>query len=134
MNIEYKNIKDIDKEQLQQLFLSVEWDSGNYPDQLKVAMQNSSSVYTAWDGDKLVGLINCLSDGVMTAYIHFLLVHIDYHNLGIGEELMRLLLDEYKDYLRKVIISYPKAVPFYQKCGFEIAESKTPLFITNLKN
>ncbi|HOA79434.1 MAG TPA: GNAT family N-acetyltransferase, partial [Defluviitaleaceae bacterium] len=90
MNIEYKNIKDFEVEQLRDLFLSVKWDSGNYPEKLKVAMKNSSSVYSAWDGDKLVGLVNCLSDGIMTAYIHFLLVHPDYQSKGIGKKLMSL--------------------------------------------
>lgn len=133
MNITYKNIKNFEANQLQDLFLSVNWDSGNYPDKLKIAMENSSSVHSAWDGDKLVGLINCLSDGVMTAYIHFLLVRPEYHGKGIGDELMRLLLDEYKDYLRKIIISYPKALKFYEKCGFTVAEDKTAMFITTLR-
>lgn len=133
MNIEYKNIKDFEVEQLRDLFLSVKWDSGNYPEKLKVAMKNSSSVYSAWDGDKLVGLVNCLSDGVMTAYIHFLLVHADYHGQGIGEKLMSLMLEEYKDYLRKVLIAYPKAMEFYKRCGFHVADEKIPMFITTLK-
>ena len=32
-------------------------------------MKNSDSVVTAWDDNKLVGLINSLDDGVMTAYV-----------------------------------------------------------------
>jgi hypothetical protein len=37
MAIEYRYIKDIDKAELQDLFLSNKWDSGNYPDKLKTA-------------------------------------------------------------------------------------------------
>ncbi len=68
MEIIYKKIKDFSQKELQDLFLSVEWDSGNYPEKLKMAIKNSHRVYSAYDGDKLVGLINSLSDGVMTAY------------------------------------------------------------------
>ena len=32
MEIEYKKIKDFQEKELQDLFLSVEWDSGNYPE------------------------------------------------------------------------------------------------------
>jgi hypothetical protein len=55
-DIQYKTIKEFSEKELQDLFLSVDWSSGHYPDRLVIAMKNSSSVFTAWDGDKLVGL------------------------------------------------------------------------------
>lgn len=133
MKVLYKNTRDFNVEQLRDLFLAVKWDSGNYPEKLKIAMKNSSSVYSAWDGDKLVGLANCLSDGVMTAYIHYLLVHPNYSSQGIGEKLIFLMLNEYKDYLRKILIAYPEALEFYEKSGFVADEKKVPMFITTLK-
>jgi len=63
-------------------------------------MRNSGSVFTAWDGNKLIGLINVLDDGVMTAYIHYLLVDPDYQNRGIGRRLVQLVLEEYRDFLQ----------------------------------
>ena len=39
-NIEYKDIHDFTEEQLKDLFLSVEWSSGHFPDRLVVAMKN----------------------------------------------------------------------------------------------
>lgn len=63
MNIKYKKTKVFTVEELQGLFLSVEWESGNYPEKLVRAMQNSSHVISAWDGDKLVGLVRALDDG-----------------------------------------------------------------------
>ena len=57
MNIKYKKTKVFTVEELQGLFLSVEWESGNYSEKLVRAMQNSSHVISAWDGDKLVGLV-----------------------------------------------------------------------------
>jgi GNAT superfamily N-acetyltransferase len=132
MEIQYANTKEFDKAQLQDLFLSVQWSSGNYPDQLQVAMRNSDKVISAWDGDQLVGLVNALSDGIMTAYFHYLLVRPEYQSKGIGEQLMSRMLNNYKDYARKVLIAYDKEIPFYQKCGFEIGQDKTPMFVTYL--
>lgn len=55
MNIIYKETKELNAKDLQDLFLSMEWSSGHYPEKLAIAMQNSSTVYTAWSADKLVG-------------------------------------------------------------------------------
>jgi hypothetical protein len=56
MNIEYKSIKDFTPQELQNLFLSVSWSSGNYPDKLAAAMKNSNAVFTAWDNEKVLPL------------------------------------------------------------------------------
>lgn len=50
MSIEYKEIHEFEAEQLKDLFLSVEWSSGHYPDKLVVAMKNFQTVYSAWEG------------------------------------------------------------------------------------
>ena len=83
--IEYKDIHEFKKEDLQDLFLSVEWSSGHFPEKLQIAMRNFETVISAWDGDKLVGMICAMDDGIMTAYIHYLLVMSDYQDKGIGK-------------------------------------------------
>lgn len=132
MKIEYKVIREFKAKDLQDLFLSVEWSSGHYPEKLVIAMANSSIVFTAWDGNRLVGLINALDDGVMTAYIHYLLINPEYQHIGIGKELVNFIKDKYKDYLRIVLIAYEKEAGFYEHCGFEAGEDKIPMFITSL--
>lgn len=105
----------------------------HYPDKLQVAIANSHKVISAWDGDQLVGLVNALSDGIMTAYFHYLLVRPEYQGMGIGRKLISMILDEYEDYARKVLIAYDKEVGFYKNCGFEVGEGKTPMFVTYLR-
>ena len=44
MGIEYKEIHDFSEQELKDLFLSVEWSSGHFPDKLVVAMKNFKTV------------------------------------------------------------------------------------------
>ncbi|SCW31069.1 Ribosomal protein S18 acetylase RimI [Ruminococcaceae bacterium YRB3002] len=132
MNIEYKDTHVFAEGELQRLFLSVDWSSGHYPDKLKVAMENYKAVFSAWDGDKLVGLICVMDDGCMNAYIHYLLVDPEYHGADIGRTLVSMVKDYYKDYLRICVIAYDSAVKFYEKCGFTVGEGASPMFITSL--
>lgn len=132
MAIEYRFTKNISKPKLRDLFLSNKWDSGNYPDKLQTALKGSHSVITAWDGDKLVGLMNALSDGIMNVFFLYLVVHPDYQKKGVGQKMVELMLHKYKDYARKMIISYDEALEFFQKCGFEVGENNVPMFVTYL--
>ena len=132
MSIIYKNTHRFSKKQLKELFLSVEWSSGHFPDKLVIAMKNFDTVYSAWDGDELVGLISAMDDGIMTAYVHYLLVKPDYQLKGIGKELVKRVTDHYKDYLRIVVVAYDEEIKFYEYCGFEKADDTSPMFITKL--
>jgi len=129
----YKDIKCLAPNDLHDLFLSVEWASGNFPDKLAVAMNNSGTVFTAWHGDKLVGLVNALDDKIMTAYVHYLLVHPDYQGKGIGKELIRMIREKYTNYLRIVLVTDNKEIGFYEHCGFDSVKNEcSPMFITSL--
>ena len=132
MDIIYQDIHDFDKQELQELFLSVEWSSGHFPDKLVEAMKHFETVYTAWDSNKLIGLICAMDDGIMTAYIHYLLVRPEYHHLGIGKQLVKMVKEHYADYLRIVLVAYNEELDFYTSCGFKKAEDASAMFITSL--
>ena len=132
MGITYKDTHDFNREDLQDLFLSVEWSSGHFPDKLVVAMRHFESVYSAWDGDKLVGLVCAMDDSIMTAYIHYLLVRPEYHHSGIGHHLVEMMKEHYSDYLRIALIAYDEELAFYESCGFKKAGDASPMFITSL--
>ena len=130
--ITYRDTHDFTPQALQELFLSVEWSSGHYPDKLAIAMKNFGTVYSAWDGERLVGLISAMDDGVMTAYVHYLLVHPEYQHRGIGKRLVEMTRERYRDYLRIVVVAYNAELDFYESCGFKKAEDASPMFITSL--
>ena len=94
--IKYLETRNFTKAQLQELFKSVGWLSANYPERLFKAMNNCETVFTAWDNDKLAGLVNAIDDGELTAYVHYLLVNPEYQGQGIASELLRMLKEKYK--------------------------------------
>ena len=134
MEITYKSGKDFTPEQMKALFLSVGWSSGQYPEKLVAAMKNYGSVFSAWEGHRLVGLISTMDDGVMTAYVHYLLVDPACQGQGIGRRLVEMVKEHYRDYLRIVLVAYDHGVEFYKNCGFEPGESKVPMYITSLQS
>lgn len=75
MEIIYKKDNSYSKDDVRELFLSVNWLSGKYPERLKKALDNCETVITAWDGNKLAGLINAIDDGELTVYVHYLCVN-----------------------------------------------------------
>lgn len=119
--IQYTLEKKFTKQQVQELFLSVGWISGQYPERLHKALMNSQTVITAWDDKKLVGLVRLLDDSEMLAYLHYVLVHPDYQGGGIAGEMIELAKEKYKSYLYiEVMPEESKNAAFYRKHGFQI--------------
>ena len=132
MDTIYKDTHDFGREELERLFLSVEWSSGHFPDKLVVAMKNFDTVFSAWDSDKLVGMICAMDDGIMNAYVHYVLVDPAYHGKMIGRTLVDMVKRKYADYMRIVVIAYNKEVHFYENCGFVKSDGASPMYITSL--
>lgn len=135
MEIKYTEEKYFTKEQIQELFLSVNWISGNYPERLYKALKNSSTVLTAWDNDKLVGLIRVLDDTEMVAFIHYVLVNPNYQGHGIAGKMVEMVKKKYKDYLYiELMPEERKNASFYEKHGFHIMEGGVSMQLKNLNN
>ena len=124
LEIEYRQTKEFTAVELKRLFLSVNWESGKYPEKLVRAMHNSTKVISAWDGNKLVGLVRALDDGETIAYLHYLLVDPAYQGHHIGDELMKRIMVFYEDLLYvKIMPSDPKTIPFYERYGFRLYDN-----------
>ncbi|MDO4614347.1 MAG: GNAT family N-acetyltransferase [Lachnospiraceae bacterium] len=135
MNITYTEQKNFTVEQVQELFLSVGWISGQYPTRLYKALMHSSTVITAWDGARLVGLVRLLDDTEMVAYMHYVLVHPDYHHKGIANQLITMVKEKYKDYLYiELMPEESKNASFYQKFGFEIMADGVAMQLCNFSD
>lgn len=120
MSIKYTEDKCYTAQDIKELFESVDWLSAKYYERVKIALDNCRCVVTAWDGDKLVGLVNALEDGELTAYLHYLCVHKDYHKQGIGSHLLDIMKEKYKDYLYIMLIAENEGLKdYYSRNGFE---------------
>lgn len=132
INITYTEEKIFSVQQVQNLFLSVNWISGNYPERLHKALMNSSTVITAWHEDQLVGLVRVLDDSEMMAYIHYVLVHPDFQGCGIAGKMLTMVKEKYKNYFYiEVMPEESKNAAFYQKHGFSIMEDGVAMQIVH---
>ena len=93
--ITYTEEKSFTPQQAAELFLSVRWVVGKYPDRLYKALMNSSRVITAWDGDRLVGIIRVMDDSELVCFINYVLVHPEYHGQGIAGHLLEMVKEAY---------------------------------------
>ena len=128
-SITYSKTRDIPLNALLRLYSANEWSSASKPNELRDALMNSHALLTAWDGDRLVGLGNAISDGHLVVYYPHLLVDPEYQGNGIGSELMRRLKAVYEGFHQHVLIADGRAIDFYEKCGFTRAGKTEPMWI-----
>lgn len=93
----------------------------NNSNMLQKAYENSLLIITAWDDDKLIGVIRIVGDGYSIIYIQDILVLKEYQHMGIGSKLITEAMNRYKDVYQKVLLTdnEPKTLAFYKKMGFE---------------
>ncbi|WP_069650100.1 GNAT family N-acetyltransferase [Caloranaerobacter ferrireducens] len=120
-NINYKYIDEFDKNDLKELYEDAGWTTYTKDlSKLIKAIKLSLMTISAWDGDKLVGLIRVVGDGQTIIYIQDILVLDSYKRNGIGSKLLSLILDKYKDVRQKVLLTNDSEETrgFYQSNGF----------------
>lgn len=131
-NIEYTTERKFTQSQVEELFLSIGWVSGKYPQQLFRALHQSSYVLTAWDGERLVGLVRGIDDGCMTVFLHYLLVSPDYQHQGIASQLVEKAKEHYKDFFYiNVMPEESQNATFYERHGFGVMPDGVAMQICN---
>lgn len=122
MTIEFKTTKDIDPQQLNNLFTSIGW-KGRSPKIWKSVLDKSSFVVSAWKENELIGFGRILEDGVMCMF-YDIGVLPGHHGEGIGTKIMEMLIEQVKDknYASIGLFMWDKNMgikKFYEKFGFE---------------
>lgn len=98
-------------------------------------MRNSTHVISAWDGDRLIGLLRALDDGATIALLHYVLVDPKYQGRHIGYELMKCIMKNFTDLLHvKVIPSDPRTITFYERYGFRQYDNCPAMVRKNMQN
>ncbi|MCI5624086.1 MAG: GNAT family N-acetyltransferase [Lachnospiraceae bacterium] len=135
MEITYTEDKKFTQDEVQNLFLSVGWISGQYPSRLYKALMYSSTVITAWDGSRLVGLARLLDDSELVAYMHYVLVDPAYHGQGIADKMIKMVKEKYKNYLYiEIMPEESKNASFYEKYGFQVMSDGVAMQLCNFSD
>lgn len=107
------------------LYRSVGWTNyTNRPEMLEAAYRNSLCILGAYDGDKLIGVIRAVGDGVSIVFVQDLLVLPAYQRQGIGTRLLQAILERYSDVYQIELLTdnTAKTNAFYESLGMTRAD------------
>lgn len=129
MNIRLAEGEGLDKAQVVALYLANHWNAGFKPEQLYSGLLNSHSLITAYDGPRLIGLGNALSDGHLFVYYPHLLILPEYQGKGIGKMIMTKMQERYSHLHMQMLTADDKSIDFYARLGFKRAGKMEPMWI-----
>jgi len=120
-NIIYKYMEDFSEVDIKQLYENAGWTS--YTQDLPKLIESikaSLTVISAWDNQKLIGLIRVVGDGITIVYIQDILVLDSYKRKGVGSKLLKYILEDYKNVRQKVLLTddSEETRGFYEANGF----------------
>lgn len=113
------NLDNIDSIELSGFFVG--WKEYPSPEKLLAILKNSNYIVLAIDDEsgKVVGFINTISDGVLSAYIPLLEVLPQYQGRGIGSELVKRMLKNLDGYYMIDVVCDESVQKFYEKFGLK---------------
>ena len=104
------------------LYQAVGWTNyTNQPQMLEQSLARSLAIYVARDGEEIVGLVRLVGDGFSSVFVQDLIVLPSYQRQGIGSNLMKEALTDYKDAYQVQLATEQteKTLGFYRSLGFE---------------
>ena len=120
--IEYiSSLENISDEMLFGFFVG--WPNPPSPSAHMRILEGSYCIWLAIDKDigRVVGFINAISDGVLSAYIPLLEVLPEYQNAGIGKELVERMLGSLKNLYMVDLLCDEDLLGYYAKFGMNVA-------------
>lgn len=109
------DLQGVTPERLSGFFVG--WPSPPTPETLLRVLRGSHRVVLARDGERVVGFVTAISDGVLSAYIPLLEVLPEYGGRGVGSELVRRLLADLSDLYMVDVMCDDDVAGFYAKLG-----------------
>jgi predicted N-acetyltransferase YhbS len=97
----------------------VDWPDPPTPAVRLDLLHGSDHVVLARDGDRVVGFVTALSDGVLMAHLPLLEVLPSHQRSGVGTELVRRVLAEVGDLYGVDVCCDDDVVPYYRRFGFQ---------------
>lgn len=96
----------------------VGWPAAPSPAQHLAALRGSHRVVLAWEDDRVVGFVNAISDGTLTAFVPWLEVLPPHQGRGIGSTLIRTLLESLDELYSVDLVCDEELRGFYTHLGF----------------
>ncbi|GAL35325.1 histone acetyltransferase HPA2 and related acetyltransferases [Vibrio maritimus] len=121
--------KEIQIDEVINLYHANGWSSAKVPDKLMPALLNSDTLVTARKEGKLIGIGNAISDGHLVVYYPHMLVDPAFHGFGVGRKMISLMQSKYKDFHQQMLTADSEAVDFYRALGFERAGKTEPMWV-----
>jgi ribosomal protein S18 acetylase RimI-like enzyme len=98
----------------------VGWSRVPTPEKHLDVLRGSAHVVLARDGERVVGFVTAVGDGVLSAFIPLLEVLPEYQGQGIGTELMRRMLDRLESLYMVDLCCDADLEPFYRRFGMTV--------------
>lgn len=114
----YEFSPQVSPEEISELRKSVGWNS--MKECYKNSLKQSYFYICCYEGDKLIGFLDVVSNKVTDAYIQDLMVNPEYQGKGIGTNLMNMAITKLKeDRIYMISVLFDEALlPFYKRFGF----------------
>lgn len=118
--ITYSNTKPITPEQFAQVLRN----SGiirpvDDLDRMAKMLAGANCTWSAWDGDRLVGIARAMTDFCYACYLSDLAVDKDYQKQGIGKTLVARMQEDIGEDVALILLAAPAAMSYYPHLGFE---------------
>ncbi|MCC4043519.1 GNAT family N-acetyltransferase [Enterococcus gallinarum] len=113
-----------DPQQVLSLYQDAGWSLYTREPEVLWAALQQSHVITAWQQERLVGLVRGITDQQTILYIQDLLVLKEFQRQGIGQTLLKKIVEDYPKIRQKILLTddTKKTRAFYEACGFQTVE------------
>lgn len=115
----YSFDRQIALKQLQDLLRQTGWANQRCIDGIEKMLEGTPLTLGAWEGDRLIGFVRVLTDGIYRALIDDVVVEESKRGTGIGSELMRRVIDRLAEVEEVFLRCGEGVVPFYERHCFE---------------
>jgi len=109
------------KDELVELYSAVGWTAYTKdPEQLAMAVANSTYVAGLRADGRLVGIVRGMSDEVSVFYLQDIIIHPDHQRRGHGKEMLDHVLDRFAHVRQKVLLTDDEARQhrLYRSAGY----------------
>ena len=100
------------------------WAAGRPRDAQDRLIDEAVRVVGLYDGDRQIGFCRAATDGVSFVYLADVYVLEEYRGRGLGEELVREMVERGEHAHLKWLLHTSDMHPFYRKLGFDVPGPK----------